>query len=480
MVNRNIFKAATLSCIFVLAAFAWNNASAETTDFSAIVALIKENDLDKANELIDAILIKEQNNVNALMYKGKVLLFKGSNIGGVQVYGNDDESIYNSDIGEIGEGSSLTTPEVAKNIAVYFNRALGIAPQRMDIQLGLCWSYANAGMKDELIGRFPALIRYSGNKPGLQYNMGDYARIIVDNYSFDDGIAVYRGIARLYPNDGNIINDIGAMYLTKKGDLDTALKYFKQAASMKNRDDATLTNFALVAAMAGNYDQAAQAQKMLSAFKKDTTYRLFDALKKRLKKQPGWQEEVQTFIKENKDKTNYKGYVEFAGTLLPDAGKFTLSQYKASRQKDVPLNFHLINDEWAAQEFPDQFDAVFPLADTLTFNQNYRKALVIFDHIEKAKLAKDPEVLEQVNLRYAWALYRAGKTDAANERWKVLLDSKDFYRKSAASYFLGNYYYKNKDYKEAAGYFKRVKNDASKSKYANYSSNLYGAIENAK
>lgn len=457
-----------------------SNARAETTDFSAVQAAINGNDLDRAETLVDTILKNEPNNVDALMYKGKVLLFQGSNIGGIQAYGNDDESVYNSDIGEISAGSSLTTPEVVKNIAVYFNRALAIAPQRMDIQMGLCWAYANAGMKDELIGRFPALRKYSGNKPGLQYNMGDYARIIADNFSFDDGIAVYREIARLYPNDGNIINDIGAMYLKKKGDLDTALRYFKQAAGMKNRDDATLANLAVVAAMAGDYDQAAQAQQMLSAFKKDTTYRLFDALNKRLKKQPGWQEDVQAFIKQNKGKKNYKGYIEFAGTLLPVAGKSSLAQYKAGTQQDVPSHFHVINDEWAAQEFPDQFDAVFPLADTMTFHQNYRKALVIFDHIEKAKLAKGQDQIEQVTLLYAWAQYRAGQADAANERWKTLLDSKDFYRKSAACYFLGNYYYKKKGYKQAAEYFARVRADASKSKYANYCSNLYDAIENRK
>ena len=458
----------------------WNSVLAETTDFSAVEASIKDSELDKAEVLVDAILKKEPDNVNALMYKGNILFFRGSNTGKIQLYGNEDESIYNSSIGEIGEGSSLTSPEIAKNVAVYFKRALDKAPQRMDIQLGLCWTYANAGMKDELIARFPALRKYSGNKPDLQYNMGDYARVIVDNYSFDDGIAVYREIARLYPDDGNIINDIGAMYLKKKGDLDIALKYFKQAAGMKNRDDATLANLAVVAAMSGDYGQAAKAQQMLSAFKKDATYHLFDALNKRLKKQPGWQDDVQAFIKQNKGKKDYEAYVEFAGTLLPVAGKSSLAQYKAGAAKGVPSHFHVINDEWAAQEFPDQFDGVFPLADTMTFHQNYRKALVIFDRIDKAKLAKGQDQIEQVTLLHAWALYRAGQPEAANERWKTLLDSKDFYRKSAASYFLGNFHYKKKEFKEAAGYFKRVKDDASKSKYANYSSNLYDAIENAK
>lgn len=476
-VNSTVVKAMALSGIFVASVLVWSDGLAKTTDYSAIVASIKNRDLDKAEVLVDALLKNEPNNVDALMYKGNILYFKGSNVGAIQLYGNEDESVYSSDIGEIGEGSALTTPEVAKNVAVYFKRALDKAPQRMDIQLGLCWTYANAGMKDELVARFPALRKY-GNKPGLQYNMGDYARVIVDNYSFDDGIAVYREIARLYPHDGNIINDIGVMYMKKKGDLDTALKYYRRAAGMKDRDDATLANLAVVAAMSGDYDEAARAQQMLSVINKDTTYRLFNVLNKRLKKQPGWQEDAQAFIKQNKSKNNFGAYVEFAGTLLPVAGKSSLAQYKAGAAKEVPSHFHVINDEWAAKEFPDQFDAVFPLADTMTFHQNYRKALALFDRIDQRKLAKGQDQVEQATLLHAWALYRADQPEAANERWKTLLGSKNFYRKSAASYFLGNYYYKKKDYQQAAEYFGRVKEDASKSKYANYASNLYDAIKN--
>lgn len=476
--NRS-FLVMTLSCIFVAASLVGSSALAETTDFSAVEASIKDSELDKAEVLVDAILKKEPDNVNALMYKGNILFFSGSNAGKIQLYGNEDESIYDTSIGEIGEGSSLTSPEVAKNVAVYFKHALDKAPQRMDIQLGLCWTYANAGMKDELIARFPVLRKYNGNQPDLQYKMGDYARVIADNYSFDDGIAVYREIARLYSDDGNIINDIGAMYM-KKGDLDTALKYFKQAASKKNRDDATLANLAVVSAMAGDYDRSAQAQQMLSAFKKDTTYPLYDALNKRLKKKPGWQEEVKAFIQQNKGKKDYKDYVAFADTLLPAAGRSSFEQYKEGAAKDVPSHFHVISDEWAAQEFPEQFEAVFALADEMTYFHNYRKALALFDRIEKAKLAKTQEEVEKVSLLRAWALYQTGQADAANERWKTLLNSKDFYRKSAASYFLGNFYYRKKDYKEAAAYFKRVKDDASKSKYANYSSNLYDAIAEKK
>ncbi len=452
---------------------------AETTDFSGVIASIKTFQYDEAEAAIDAILKKEPANVNALMYKGNLRFYRGSNTGRIQLFGNEDESIYDDSIGYLGEGSSLISRDAARDAAAYYKRALALAPQRMDIQLGLCWAYANGGLKDELIERFPALRQYSGNRSGLQYNMGDYARIIAENYSLADGMAVYREIARLYPDDGNITNDMAAEYF-RKGDLATALQYFREAAARKHHDDTTLENLALIYAVTGDYDKSAQAEKTASWLKKDATYPLYEALYKRLSGTRGWEEEVKTFIAQNKAHKQYAAHVQFARTLLPAGEKYTFDQYKAGGDKEVPPHFQILNDEWAARQFPDRFDPIYLLANTLTYYQNYRRALPLFERIEQAKLAKSTEEIEKLNFSYAWALYRSGQLEAANERWKTLLDSQDFYRKSAAAYFLGNYYFRKKDYQHAIAYFRRVEPDAAKSKYATYCDNLYHAIEQDK
>lgn len=469
------FKIVAWLAALAVASPALTISRAETTDFSGVVALIKTFQYDEAEATIDAILKKEPDNVNALMYKGNLRFYHGSNAGRIQLFGNEDESIYDDSIGYLGEGSSLISREAARDAAAYYQRALAIAPQRMDIQLGLCWAYANGGMKDDLIARFPALRQYSGNRQGLQYNMGDYARIIAENYSLPDGMAVYREIARLYPDDGNITNDMAAVYF-KKGDLATALQYFREAAAKKHRDDTTLENLALIYAVTGEDDKSVQAEKTASWLKKDATYPLYEALYKRLAGTPGWEEEIKTFISQNKARKQYAAYVQFAGTLLPAAGKYTFEQYKAGGNKELPSHFHILNDEWAARQFPDRFEPSYLLANSLTYYQNYARALPLYEHIEQAKLAKTTEEREKLDFSHAWALYRAGQTDAANERWKTLLDSQDFYRKSAAAYFLGSYYYKKKDYKQAIAYFRRVEADAAKSKYATYCDNLYHAI----
>jgi len=452
---------------------------AETSEFTDVVSLIKNQKYDEAELQVDAVLKTEPKNVNALMYKGNILYYRGSNTGSIQLHGNADESIYDSSIGYIGEGSSLISPDVARDVAVYFKRALSQAPERMDIQMGLCWVYANAGLKDELAARFPELKRHSGNRPGLQYNMGDYARIIVDNYQYDDGIAVYQVITKLYPDDGNIVNDIAAMYF-KKGDLDTALKYFSQAARMSSRDEKTIGNLALIYAISGDYTKSLQYQKQASTLNKDHTDVLYRALYKRLSKDPGWVGDVKVFLKKNQGNEEYKDYSMFAETLLPVEGKYIFQQYEISKGHKVTSHFDIINYEWAAREYPDQYGALFDLAELLTYYRNYRKAVPIYERIQEKSLAKTIEEREKLNFYYAWVLYSTGRIDEANSRWKQLLESEDFYRKSAASYFLGNYHYQRKERKQAGEYFKLVKDQASKSKYANFSNNLYKQIEGEK
>lgn len=450
---------------------------AKTTDFSAVVAAIKAGDYDKAEARVDRVLKAEPNNVEALMYKGNILYYRGSNINGLQLHGNNNESIYDPGLGYIGQGSSLTTPKVAKRVAVYFRRALAQDPQRMDIQLGLCWVYANAGMTKALTGRFPILKKYAHGHQGLQYNMGDYARVIVNHYSFADGMAVYRAIEKLYPNDGNIVNDMGAMYY-KHGDLRDALKYFTRAVGMKDRDDKTVANMVLFSAVVGDYGQSVHYQTQLSAMDKDSRYIFYRALYERLQGDRGWQKEARAYIARNHKNAKQKPYVDMARSVLPVSGRYSYKQFQASTQFKVDSQADLFNYQWGAGAFPRQYGPTFQLADLLSYYHNYRKAIPLFAHIEQAGLATTPAEREQLDFHYAWALYSAGKSARANRHWARLLHAKQFYRKSAACYFLGNYYYKRKEYAKAAGYFARVKDEAAKSKYATYAYNLYDRIEN--
>ncbi|MES0327810.1 MAG: tetratricopeptide repeat protein [Gammaproteobacteria bacterium] len=446
---------------------------AETSDFSNVTAAIKDSKFDEAAQLVDHILKSEPDNVNALMYKGNILYFSSSNSGAIQLYGNEDESIYESGMGFLGEGSSLVSADVAKQVAIYFKRALQLAPDRVDIQMGLCWIYANAGLKDELISRFPHLKKYN-IKEGLQYNMGDYAQIIANEYSLDDGMAVYHAITKLYPHDGNLVSDIGAVYF-QKGDLENAVKYFTKAAKMSQRDQMTLANLVLINAVIGDYEKSLHYQERLSQLEKNDMHLLYRALAQRLAGTSDWQKHASEFISRHaEDESN--PYKEMAQSLLPDNGKYSFEQYMASTTHKVDTHFDILNAEWAVKTFPEKFAPLFKLADISTYYHNYDKAISLYKRIEQKHLATTQDRIDKLNFYYAWALYSTDHIEDANQRWKQLLNAENFYYKSAACYFLGNYHYKRDEFKKSKSYFSQVKDDASKSKYANYASNMYQRI----
>ena len=468
-----IIKSIFFSLFLFLCLATSHTGFAETLDFSAIQAAIKDSKLEDAEQLVDAILKTEPDNVNALMYKGNILYFRGSNKGGIQLYGNEEESIYDSSMGFIGEGSSLVSPDIAKQVAIYFQRALQREPERADIQMGLCWTYANAGLKDELISRFPHIKKYN-TKEDLQYNMGDYARIIANDYSLEDGIEVYQAITKLYPHDGNLVSDIGAVYF-QHGNLGKAVEYFTKAAAMSERDEMTLANLVLINSVIDDYEKSLYYQELVSEMKGNDIHLLYRALVQRLAGTPNWQAHANTFIANHADDSD-NPYKAMAQSLLPADGKYSFEQYTASTAHKVDTHFVMLNTVWASKSFPDKFEPIFELADIYTYYHNYDKAIALYKAIEQKKLATTQDMRDKLNFYYAWALHSTGQTADANQHWQQLLNSDEFYYKSAACYFLGNYHYQRGELKQAKKYFSQVKDDASKSKYANFSSNLYQRI----
>ena len=440
-------------------------------ELQAVPPLLKQGKYDVANRLLDKILKKDPKTVDALMYKGNILYQQASRSGMITMYGNDDENIYDNSIGSLGAGPSTISKEEGREIASWFLKALAIDPQRMDIQLGLCWTYANAGMTRELIGRFDTLKRYARADAGIQYNMGDYARIIADEYSFDDGLKVYQEIMRLYPQDGNIVNDIGALHFMR-GRLQQSIPYFKRAADKKHKDAKTLANLVLIYSILGNYDAAARFADQRSALEKNKEHLLYRALNKRLHQDKTWTRDVKGYID-----TKSPAYADFAKALLTLQTNPSFDAFQATRKAKADTIDLIPHFEWAARQYPDRFEAVYALAELMTYYQNHDKAIALYQAIIKGKLARDTKQKENLDMFMAWSLYKQGKAQQANGYWQPLLYSGDFFKKSAASYFLGNYYYKRKEYAQARKYFARVKDDASKSKYANFCSNLYRAIE---
>ncbi|MDH4198795.1 MAG: hypothetical protein OEV66_00290 [Spirochaetia bacterium] len=441
--------------------------------YEFIDSLIKSQKYDMADEKLNELLKTNPDNPDALMFKGILIFYRDAISPDEKEAWQGIDSIYEPDFKANSFENSSISPETAAKISGYFNKALKIDPSRMNIQLGLCYAYSKAGMKEELISRLPELKKYSTPADKMQYNMSEYARILARQKTVMDGIDVFNEIIKLYPEDGNIVNDMGVLYF-ENGMLDESMKYFHQAEKTGNLDRNTLENLMLVYSLTGDFKKVEIMSQLLSSADKNNLNVVYEALHQRLQGDPDWIETLKKFHSRGNDKDDVNLFVS---ALRKSASQGTFEKMISTAHYNLPAPLLVLNYEWAIKRFPDQFDTLFNYAEFLNFYRHYPKAVEIFKKIIDQNMTLNGDEKEKFNFYYAWALYSSGKKLQAQQYWKKLLSSDDFYRKSAASFFLGRYYYEKKDYTMAKKYLSYSKDSPDKSKYAEFSLNIFNKIK---
>gem|GEM_PF-1329908 len=452
-------------CIF-LCFILITSAIAATDVVEVVGGLLREGNIEKAEAAVDEYLANNPDDVDVLMMKGNVITYGVMKaFGDVQVSSNPDESIYDSSIGFIGEPVVLFPKEKASEVAGYWLKALSLDNSRGDIHRGLCYVYSMALMKDELIERLKILRETFPDEERLIFSMGDYARMFDERGDFEDAMYIYNEVAKLYPESGNVLSDIAAMYF-KNGDIVNAASYIGEAVQKRDVDEMTLNNAVLMNSIIGDYEKALSVLKKLSEVEPgDSEWMLYEGLMGRLAGDAGWRKQVGDYIEAGSGKD-----LELA-TALAKPGEETMDRYLEDIEKVKNSYYLFLLHERAVELFPESFEPLFNLAELYTFYNNHDRAIRLYDEIEKKGLYGNSDEKEEFNFYYAWSLYKAGRADASLKRWKALLDSKDFYRKSAAAYFSGKYYEEKGDIEQALHYYGLVSDKASESKYATYSWN---------
>jgi len=451
--------------------FAWSaNAMAEENpEYEYIDTLIKNQKFQIADKKIDEMLAKNPDNPDALMYKGVIIFYSESINPADSGKWQNLDSIYEPDYRQNTVENAIITPETANKIAGYFLKAIQVEPAKMNIQLALCFAYAKAGMKSELISRLPDLKKYSKEQDKMQYNMAEYARIIARQKTIEDGIDVYKEINKLYPEDGNIINDMGVLYY-ENGLIDNSMAFFQKAQATGNLDKSTLENLLLIYSLTGDYARLLTTAKTLSTQEKDGTDVIYQALEQRLQNKAEWSKTISAYVHREDSKKDLNFFVN---TLQKSLLTENYSKFIESTRYNVPAPMLALNYEWALKNYPDKFLNLFSYAEFLTYYHHYSKAIEIYKSILRQNIVMTNSQKEEFNFYYAWALYKSGQNLQSLQYWKKLIDSDNFYRKSAASYFIGLYFYEQKDYSEAKKYFSFVKDTPDKSKYAEFCKTLF-------
>jgi tetratricopeptide (TPR) repeat protein len=438
--------------------------------------LLDRGKLKKANIVIEKYLAQYPDNVDVLMMKGNVVLsqyFK--EIGSLSLVVNDDESIYEPDIGFIRESVQILPKEVAGKVVSYWKKCLEIDNTRGDIHKGLCYLYSMALMKDELIEHLHKMKVSLHTQRGLMYTMGDYARMFYERDEFDMCMEVYGEISQLYPEESGIYGDIGALYFME-GKLAEAQKYTHIALQKSNPDEMVYANVCLLETIHEEYDEGLEALKHLSELVGNHEWLLYKGLLLYYQGDGKWQEVLMDFLKKPRLYTHENLY-HVADFLLSIDGGNNFRDYLRITELNLTVPYAFLIHRYAMNQFPDHFEPSFNYAELQTYYKNYDVAVHLFRKLEERDQSFKDTQLEEMTFYYAWALQNTGNIKMSTQRWEKLLTSDDFYKKSAAAYFYGkNIMAEGKD-KEALRIFRLVAESANESKYATYCWNMVKTLE---
>jgi len=430
-----------------------------------IESLIKAGKIAEADNLTNRYLVDDPVNTDLLMMKGNVLLNQHiiEQQAQLSIRPNYNESIYDMNVLENGPHPISLDKKTAGRIAKLWWAAATLDPAREDMDLGLCQVYAISDMADALVAYLPTLKEKVVNVEDLHYQMATYARNLKERGDFEGSVAVYKEIARLYPEKKGLLSDIAGEYFFAD-QADSARHYIQLSLANAGTDETILGNAFFISSLLGDYDTALEAIRRLPG----NGNLLYEGVLKFYRGEKKWQKPLEKFLQGNPDSTD-----AIAAKVLIDKDlKLNLDTYLRLTELDLgDATKILIHQKfWEAGGFLP----IFNTAETYSFNHQFRKAVSVFANIGEKELNMDAEDRETYLFYYAWALRQNGQLDAAKEQWAKLLGSSDFYKKSAAHWFVGKYFFDKGEKEKGREYFAKMATDPSASKYATMCWNYMG------
>lgn len=422
-----------------------------------ISALLQAGKLSEAEELTNRYLLEDPASVDAIMMKGNILLNKYliEQKAILSVSPNFDESVYSSDIGAIEEPPIVLPKSLAQDIARLWLAALKLDPSREDIYLGLATVYSWSGMKEELIAWLPVMKEHGTHLETPVYTMADYARNLKSRGDFEGAMKVYKAVHQLFPQEYGLISDIAGEYFFA-GRMDSALYYITLALQGNDLDEMTLGNGFFIRSLSGDFDGALEVLSRMPG----NDHLFYQGLLKFYRNEKKWEKPLEKFLQSGPDSTDAVAVSLF----LSDAFHADLDTYLQLDELDLGDAFKiLIHLKFREIQ---HFIPWFKTAETYCYHQLYGQAAEAFRQLEDANLYLEPEDRENVDFYYAWTLYKLDNSSGALARWDRLLDSQDFFKKSAACWFIGKYYFDKGEKIKARDFFSIVADQPGASKYA--------------
>ncbi|MCF8247715.1 MAG: hypothetical protein K9J37_21690 [Saprospiraceae bacterium] len=423
-------------------------------------ALMKAGMVGEAEDLVNRYLMQDPINVDAIMMKGNVVLNKYLYEEQLQgsLLRNFVEDVYDAGTLEKGSPPVVVPDSVAAGIERLWVAALKLDPGREDIQLGLCQLYALSLQREKLLNQLSIAKQHAKTDPDLPIQLANYARYLGDRGDFDGMMAAYRQVHRLFPAQTGLLSDMAGEFFFS-GKMDSARHYLNRSVKDKNADQTVLGNAFYLGSLLGDYDLALAAMERLPG----NDHLLFEGLVKFAKGDKKWRKPLGKLLESNADTTE----AALASLLLADTFRLDIDNYLALTALDPGDAFKVLLHE-KFRETGD-FLPYFNAAENYCFNKCYVRADEAFRLLERQpNLQLEPADLDNMNFYHAWTLHQMKRYDEALSLFEKLLESEDFYKKSAACWFIGKRYFDLGQKVKARDYFSKVAGDAAQSKYATF------------
>lgn len=274
-----------------------------------------------------------------------------------------------------------------------------------------------------------------------------------------DAAAVYwRQVPPLDPGRAYLWGDL-AQLTFRSGDTARALEYAALALASPDLDPEALRASAQVFALNLDWNRASQALLKIPGERLGLLYQGLEAWRTG---KDGWRVPLKAYVD---NPGAQKTGVALASYLIGPAMRDTEAGFVEALKAEDSLAVLAVRQKYV-ERYPDKFQPRLDLARSLCQYGSFVKALAHYAEIDRKAVATTPDQKQAVMFQQAWAHQASGHRAEAARLWSVLKDSRDFFLRSAASWFLGEEALRQGKVAEAREAWTPVSDEPARSKYA--------------
>jgi tetratricopeptide (TPR) repeat protein len=255
-----------------------------------------------------------------------------------------------------------------------------------------------------------------------------------------------------------------AVMYQKHGMVKEWVECSRKAATMKGNDFMTCYNIASLISLGADVEEGLRV--FTTSDDASPMYIYYRGIIQFYHDDAAWRQSLRTYLNKSKKGDKDDGHLDLAEVMTAKDFKLDSAGYKSAMDiQPYELEYQLLSIK-AKNSLSNNIYPTMQLADLCARKKCFEKALQTLAEIKDSPKSATQDSTYRFHLAYVQ--YMSGDKKGSVENWKLLLNSGNFFRQSAACYFLGEIYKSQGKAKEAKELFEKVADRASDSKFANF------------